>query len=116
MAAIFKNGYHGHHIENLQWPDIKSFWTVFGYKFTKCHAFITKCTILWNCAVKLPHYWLLADSGSYHVDQCALSGAKKKILGDHSKFQNGGCFFKMAAGVFAFANLLITFFCLTYFR
>ena len=35
-------------------PISNFFWTVFGYKCTKCHAFITKCTILWNYAVKPP--------------------------------------------------------------
>ena len=36
------------------------FWTVFGYKCIKFHAFITKCTILWNFAVKLLRIELIA--------------------------------------------------------
>ena len=55
MAAILKNGCHSRNIEKLQWPDIKFFWTVFGYKCTKFHTFITR-TILWNYAFNLPHY------------------------------------------------------------
>ena len=37
-------------------PILNFFWTAFGYMCTKFHAFITKCTIVWNFAVKLPHY------------------------------------------------------------
>ena len=37
-------------------PISNFFWTSFGYKLTRFHAFITKCTIRWNYAIKPPHY------------------------------------------------------------